>query len=737
MAKENNREIKVIWNLQELAQAVAGLPVEGRLPARTVLVSSERAAHCLRKELIREEQENILIGTRFLGWGAAAAEVLSEAGISFRAGEEGLRPARLREVFKNPPKLKYFKKDLLTATPGWDAAFAFTIEELEGARVGPKDGAKFAEDERLQDVFSLWQRVEKQAGDSWTMSRIFDEAARLLEKNPSSWPFSGPVLLPINSEMSMAQAAFAKAIPNSIFIIWGTRPVREQYLERMEGLFGPEARQAVESAECPRASGSELAILTSYLFEKPEILADPKRPRSNKIDNTVHFEEYSGVEDEIGAAADWIGRQVYGESVPLSEIAVLVPSIDPWASLLVERINRLPHAADPVPVFVAGGLPITSTSGGVRVLRVLRALSKFLPAEIMAEVLPTLRLEPDEQKKHLSRKEAIELLCGLGTAGGSIARREDALAWRAGLERAKEITAVDPDPNSEDSRAFRDKKKLVTLALVRPAFFDLQGIAEAVIGGAKLPIIWERMKSFWKNRLLIPDPEKGVIKNITDSVEMSLADSFIGELRGEEALGFLLESIKTLRLPAGRFGDPAVYIGTVPSAGALSFRAVRMIGLAEGNLPSSVREDPVIPDEIRKKNEDLWLPPAEVRSLAQLHAFDRALRTAGQTLVLSAPRQDLDRTRKELSSVFMEAAAALGRPGKEKDASESVFDLKRIRRNYILPARVYREEFRESNPLSAADWHDLAARGERPLPASWDKSGHLDLLRVTRTAAAS
>ena len=746
MANKNNRNIKIIWNLRELAEAVAGLPVEGSLPARTVLVSSERAAHSLRKELIRGGQESILIGTRFLCWGDAAMEVLSEDGASFRPGEERLRPARLREIFKNPPKLKYFKKELLTATPGWDSAFASTIAELEGAGISSGDGAKFADDERLLDVFALWQYLDKQAGDSWTINRIFDEAARVLEKNSTNWPFPGPVLFPVSSEMSLSQAAFARFIPKSMLLIWGARPLREHYLDRMAGLFGEEVREAIGNSECPRSSGSELEILTSYLFEKPEILADPARPRSKKLDNTVHFEEYSGVEDEIEAAADWVGRQIYEEAVPLSEMAILVPSIDPWASLLVERISRLPHANDPIPAFVAGGLPITANSGGARILRVLRALENYLPAEDLVEILPTLCLEPDESRKHLSRGEAIDLIYTLGTPGGSAVRREDALAWRDGLARKeKSLKAeveiaqeqkgkIEDDENQKIPWVIKDSvQMLANLQGTRAAFLDLVELAELILRGSNLQQAWEKIQAFLDRHLLIVPSGNSIVKILSDNIEPALSDPIVKDLKGEEALRFILETFESLRVPTGRFGEPAIYIGSLPGAGGLFFQAVRIIGLAEGTLPTAFHQDSILPNEIREKLMDrhkIRLSLPEDKALAQLHGLDRTLRGTGKTLVLSAPRMDVDRTNKEFSSVFIEAAAAIGRSGSGAgESGKSAFDLRSLRRDYFIPAREYQEKFRESAPLSPANWQGLAAQpGHRKtLPKSWGEKPEFDI----------
>jgi len=109
----------------------------------------------------------------------------------------------------------------------------------------------------------------------------------------------------------------------------------------MAALFGDAASAALDAATVPRSGESERAILTSYLFEPPAVLADGARARSAGPDGTVDIEEHAGLESELEAAADWVARQVL-DGTPLEDIAVLAPAIDPLAGLLVERLSRLP-----------------------------------------------------------------------------------------------------------------------------------------------------------------------------------------------------------------------------------------------------------------------------------------------------------------------------------------------------------------------------------------------------------
>jgi hypothetical protein len=124
-----------------------------------------------------------------------------------------------------------------------------------------------------------------------------------------------------------------------------------------------------------------------------------------------------------------------------------------------------------------------------------------------------------------------------------------------------------------------------------------------------------------------------------------------------------------MRLPLGRFGEPAVYVGTVREAAGVPFRAVRVMGLAERHLPAVPREDPVIPDAVRARllaagAGGAGIGPANAgdRTIEALHALDGVIRNAGARVALSFSRLDADRSKREPASVILEAAAALGRP---------------------------------------------------------------------------
>ena len=737
--------VKVVWTSRDWVDAVAALPVQEPLPCRIVLVRRERVAHSLRRDLIRNGLGSVLAGTRFVPFSVAAGEVLRNSGAKFEPGEEALRSARLSALFRSQVQLRHFSRDLLRSKPGWEEAFARTISDLEGAGFRPEDLDVSGQSGRLQDVAAIWRSIDDSAGGSWTVQRVYVEAAIALDHRPETWPFQGPALAFVGGDVTASEARFFRAVPEIMIGLLAARPARERYLNRLEALLGKEVGTVLRSTAAPRVGGTERDLIASYLFEPPIVLANPDRPRSTGPDDTVDIEEHAGVEAEIEATADWIARQMAGGTA-LEEMAVLVPALDPLAGLVANRLARIPWHDGSFPVHVAGGLPITYLAAGTRALAVVRALRVHLAAGSLADVLPALRSSA-AGGRHLSHGAAMDLSWSLGTVGGNPARPEGALDWAdRAAEREAELSEQFARAQAAENEALEtglarraiDIERLLTdLRAIRPALDALVGLARLAVEGTSLTMLWPRLFGFFDEWLLQPGAGPGVHIILNERLDRMASDAQCGTLAGEDALRIVEEVITSTRVPIGHFGDPSVYLGTVREAVGLRFRAVRVIGLAEGHLPSMPSEDPVIPDALR---EVLRIPHAETgafpptaidRSLNDLHALDLVVRNVESHVAFSAARLDVDRSEREPSSVILEAAAALGRPNRSTGETGAIIpDAAALRRDSFVPAREAAAKFRGETPLGEAAWQDCVSQEMIGVPPHWQGIETLDLGRL-------
>ena len=704
-------------------------------------------AHTLRRDLIRAGYGEMLAGTRFVPFSVAAAEVLRTFGSRFESDEEVLRPARLSALFRSQIKLQHFPLQLLRSNPGWEEAFARTISDLEGAGLRPNNLDAPDQLERLHDVAAVWGAIDDLAGRSWTAQRMYVEAAMALDDRPNKWPFSGPALAFVGGEVTVAEARFLSSVPELTMGILVARPAREHYLNRMDMLLGTEVGDVLRSTGAPRISGTERDLIASYLFEPPTTLADPARARSTGPDGTVDLEEHSGLEAEVESTVEWVVRQI-ADGTALEETAVLLPALDPLASLIADRLARLPWSDGTFPVHVAGGLPLTGFAVGARSLAVIRALRAHLAAESLADVFPTLRSSMTN-RRHLSRGAAMDLIWSLGTVGGNPARPEGALEWtdRAArreadlseqLERAHALEDEAPEAGLA-RRAIDIERLLVDLRAIRPALDALVELARIMHEGRNLAALWPQLLSFFDEWLLQAGAVQGVLSVLNERLDRMASDPQCGSIVGDDALRIVEEVITSSRVSIGHFGDPVLYIGTVQGAVGLHFCAVRIVNLVEGHLPSIPPEDPVIPDALRKELRALHgepaisAPTATDRSLNDLHAFDIVVRHVDARIALSSARLDVDRSEREPSSVILEAAAALGRPTRSTgEAAAIIPDAAALRRDSFVPARETAAKFRRGRPLGEAAWQDCVSDGTITVPPHWRVTDALALDRLAR-----
>ncbi|MBI5487728.1 MAG: PD-(D/E)XK nuclease family protein [Deltaproteobacteria bacterium] len=747
--------VHVLWSTANWARAVAALPLEPPLPEATVIVPNERAAHALRRELCRLGLADRLPGVRFVSPFTAARETLLAAGVTFTAGEESLRPLRVRGLLRRERRMRYFDPVQLRTRPGWDEAFARTITELEGAGESARDPA-LAVDLREADLFALWRELDAEAGSSWSAARILREAA---ERLPAACPLHGPILIAVTGHETAAHAAFLRALPRRRLAVLAARPVREEHVERLGRLFGEEAAAALRTARAPQDGATDRDRLASRLFEPPE-RASP-RPPGTSLDGSVGLELSAGVEDEVEAAADWVAHEVLEHRTPLEELAVLLPNLDPVAGMLVDRIERLPWPDGALPVCVQGGLPATATAAGTRILGLLRALGDALPASRVAVALPWLRLEGDDG--HLSTGEAVELAFALGTVGGTASNPRGALEWKARLaERDEELqrtvdsrlSTVDSPPEAppEHREVRRRRERLLrNLRAVRASFAALADLAERILAGEPLQGLHGQLARFFERHARLPAAgDEAVPALLLGAVGAACADGEVAELRGADALGFVESTLAALRVRGGRFGEPAIYIGTIAGSAPLPFRAVRVVGLAEGHFPSAEHVDPVLPAERRRGAGPGVVEPSD-RTLSQLHAFDRIVRNTSARLVLSVPASDVNGTEREPSALLLDVASTIvpdeGGTGRAKVAVPGLADIDRL---WFAPARVKRRAWRSERPIGRAAIHDAAAAatakatvlgapggGAGPIvvPGGWAGARELELARLLEPEA--
>jgi len=165
--------------------------------------------------------------------------------------------------------------------------------------------------------------------------------------------------------------------------------------------------------------------------------------------------------------------------------------------------------------------------------------------------------------------------------------------------------------------------------------------------------------------------------------------AFVEELAGLIEASFYI-------LPADRTRD-AILVADVPQVRGLSFAAVAVLGLAEGEFPASLSEDPLLPEADRQQLISLGLPLTLALDSAEAEYFYEAVTRARDSLLLCRPRL-ADNGAEWLASPFWEA----------------------VRRVVTVTPRELPQDNNLPSPGDIASWPELmAAAAEWPAVAHW------------------
>jgi RecB family exonuclease len=756
--------------------------LEERPPAplrrAVVLVPSARHAHAVRRYILVERRRpQDLAGVAFARPAELARDVLARAGRVSLDGWEAVRRLRILKLFEGSElerRLAYFNPTQLRSGQGYADAFARTIGELEASGLDAascSDVARrlLAQDQsngkRLADVALVWAAADAERGERATAPMLLDAAARTLTATPGLEESYGPFLALLPSSPLPVLLRFLEALRGCHVVFQEARPLRTD-TQRWRRLIGPLAAADVASIPpIPRESTEstlrppELALVQRYLFELPEVLTDPQRWRSSGADGSVDLEEHATIEDEIEASAVWVAEQVRA-GIALEQIALVVPEHQVYAAALRDRLGRLslPEMQQPPPVHVAGGIAFADTPAGRRFQILLDALLRGLEAEATIRLLPSLRRgnADNELEGRLTPSRAAEIVYGAGITGGSPGDASGAREWMARLSRRRDAlrTLVASADAAADARDEPEKRAAVInlqqanrwlrdVEPMLPAIEALQRVGEAVIDGATLRRLWTDVRQLAAAWLRLPPDPPNFLGLFADRLQPVLGDAVADAIAGRAAIRFLMDQLRSEYAPVKRFGEPCVFIGTAAQAAGLPFAAVRLLGLAEGALPRTPHDDPIVPDALRRRVEEI---AAEIRPgivvarlsdrvVDELHDAVRVIGGTSMRLALSAPRQWTDRSDREVSGVMLEVATALGRGarGGEGDVPTSG----RLRSAYFVVGRTARAESAAAAPLTPRSLLSSVEKGADAVmrvPVGWLARPSLALDRMHELA---
>ncbi len=611
-------------------------------------------------------------GVRLLTFDRLYAEILDAAGTAYTELSDPVQVRLLRAVVDTTPLEHYAS---LRTLPGFIATLRDLFGELKAARVEP---AKFAQavvevgsEPRLVELSQLYtayqERLQAQgwadrAGLGWLTLVILRKRSFVL-----NWPLLvvdgfddfTPVQRELLAALSRRVGEMMVTLTGDPLMIGMPRPVHRRFdatRERLEADLGVKAEPLPQHLFPTPFFGQ----LEGALFEKNE-----NRPPIEG-EGALTLIEAPDRASEVRAALRWLKGRFVDEGLRLTEAALLARSVTPYRSFIQQTAVEFG-----LPVRFADGLSLRSNPAIAALLDLLRLMlpisvgnpAPALPRRWVVEAwrspyfdwsgLTPEAIEPGDA-------EALDAAARRGLVLGGMAQWESALSRLAALDR--------PGEEHDDEHAFPaglpvgaaaarllEKFRAFVARLTPPSgerpVHDFVGWLEALIGPDPAPGAALSVEPEAESLLVVACARNACA---TADRDVAALQTFKDVLRGlvwaEEAVGappidfsrFVLDLDGAVEgtnynLPVQPDREE-LWVADVTQARGLSFRAVAVLGLAEGEFPASLSEDPFLRDDDRKKLRELGLQLEPSTLSAEQEFFYESVTRARERLLFTRPR---------------------------------------------------------------------------------------------------
>jgi len=620
------------------------------------------------------------IGVRVLTFDELYAECLTAAGELYT---ELTEPVQYRLIRKTVDDLELVYYAPIIDRPGFFHILAETIGELKAARIRPEKlsaavGA-LGENPRLGElarIYSAYQerlqerRWADRAGLGWLTVEALDQRTPHVAKDWSLVVFDGfdnftPVQLDLLDVL-------ADRVGDLIITLTGTvdgseRPLVHRRFDRTRRLV--EERLGVQAAPLPEPTFGQAPILA-------HLEANLYRSETHQMDarGALELMEAPDRAAEVRAALRWLKARLVQDGMRPGDVALLARSIAPYRPFIQQTVEEFG-----IPAHLEDGLPLRANPTIAALLDLLRLMlprsgtdpEPALPRRLVLEAWRSPYFDwsasPEKGSEPIDISpqdaDALDAAARWGRVIGGRSQWEEVLGDLAGQS--------EEDPDHDEERG-------------RPAEVPVGAAARALedkfvrfVGRLTPPEGQHSYREFvgWLEDLIGGDPQSGsarftapeeptslqIVRRAREASEV-LADRDVAALRAlkdilrglvwaEDALGvstldfaaFFADLVGAVdaasyRLPLHPDREE-VLVADVLQARGVPFRAVAVLGLAEGEFPATLSEDPFLRDADRRNlREGFGLAVDPSPESAEAEYFYETVGRPAERLLLTRPR---------------------------------------------------------------------------------------------------
>jgi RecB family exonuclease/superfamily I DNA/RNA helicase len=632
------------------------------------------------------------MGVRVLTFDRLYAECLNAAGEAYTELSEPVQYRLIRAVIDGLPLEHYAP---LAARPGFIQVLERLIGELKAARIHPEHFTRavggLGGEPRLVELALIYAAYQEQlqarewadrAGLGWLAVEAIEERARGVA---CDWP-----LLVVDGfdHLSSVQLAtlqvLARRACETVVTLTGTADGEERPLvhrrfcttrRTLEAALGVPAEPLPPQAP-GRTGAAALAHLEASLYRTPAAQVDSA--------GAVELLEAPDRAAEVRAALRWLKARLVEDGMRPGDVAVLARNVAPYRPFLLQVAAEFG-----LPLRLAGGFPLRANPAVAALLELLRLMLPATGARA-GPALPRRRLVEAWRSPYFdwsalpsdgalqpmginaADADALDAVARWGRVMGGLTQWQEALARLAAQAGAVAADATARGELDEEQGWPQDLPRGGAALALRDKFERfLQRLAPPDQGSYRAFVRW-------LEELIGPDPElqssrfpapeeatslrmvdrarSGPAETAARDVAalQGLKDVLRGLVWAEEALQG--ESPSPVTYPAffreltgaveattyQPAPDPAcdeVLAADLVQARGVPFRAVALLGMAEGEFPATIGEDPFLRDGDRERlRRDYGLPLELSTESSEAEFFYEAVTRPRERLLLTRPR---------------------------------------------------------------------------------------------------
>jgi ATP-dependent helicase/DNAse subunit B len=628
------------------------------------------------------------IGVRVLTFDGLYAECLNAAGEAYTELSEPVQYRLIRSVVDSLSLDHYAP---LAARPGFIQILERLIGELKAARIHPDDFAQAVDgmggEPRLVELAQIYaayqQHLQAQgwadrAGLGWLAVEALEERAPQIA---CDWPL---LIVDGFDNLTSVQLALLKVLASRVgqMVLTLTGTVDGHDRPLVHRRFDDTRRKAevaldVEAEPLPRQASHQtpaLAHLEAHLYRTPAVQED--------ADGAVALIEAPDRAAEVRAALRWLKAQLVEEGMGPGDVALLARNITPYRPFILQTAAEFG-----LPMRVVGGSPLRSNPAIAALLALLRLMlpgtgddaGPALPRRRVIEAWRSPYFDwsalpaedaPDPIGISPADADALDAAARQGRVIAGLAQWEEALTNLAA--RASEAGDGRP-PEAEDDEELRQLTSVPKGAAAQNLWGKFQRFRQRLTP----PDGQHSYRAFvqWLEDLIGPDPElqsarypaleeptalhvvAQARKDSRETAEEDLAalralkDVLRGLVWATEALGTVQKVTfseffdelagavdAAMYQIAAHPGRAGIVVADVVQARGVPFRAVAVLGLAEGEFPAVIGEDPFLRDADRARlREDYGLALEPSTLSAEAEFFYETVTRPRERLLLTRP----------------------------------------------------------------------------------------------------